>query len=112
MSAHESRKRKKDYVDGLEQRVKLSTQRNQELTKKVDTLQTENSNLTKQLKNLQELVVGLFPSKLQAGTAGTMLMVITLSFSLFLFPSSDNDKLGYQVSSGTYVRRVICVCVT
>ena len=100
MSAHESRKRKKEYVDGLEQRVKLSTQRNQELTKKVDSLQSENHNLSKQLKNLQELVASLFPSKLQAGTAGTMLMVLALSFSLFLFPSSDNNKVGYQVSSG------------
>lgn len=42
MSAKESRKRKQGYVDGLEQRVKLCTQENRELQKKVDSLEKQN----------------------------------------------------------------------
>lgn len=98
VSAQESRKRKKEYVEGLEDRVKLSTQKNQELVKEVDRLQTENQSLAKQLKDLQELVASFFPSKLQAGTAGTMLMVVVLSFSLFVFQPGEDEK--YAVSNG------------
>jgi cyclic AMP-responsive element-binding protein 3 len=101
ISAHESRKRKKDYVEGLEERVKLSTERNQHLTKEMDRLQTENKSLAKQLRDLQELVSGFFPSRLQAGTAGTMLMVMVLSFSLFVLPFGDKrNGGGYQVVNG------------
>ena len=42
VSAKESRKRKQGYVDGLERRVKLSTQENSTLKKKVDTLEQQN----------------------------------------------------------------------
>ena len=98
VSAQESRKRKKEYVEGLEDRVRLSTQKNQQLVKQVDRLQTENHSLMKQLKDLQELVANFLPSKLQAGTAGTMLMVVVLSFSLFVLPSAEYK--GYTISSG------------
>ena len=100
VSAQESRKRKKDYVEGLEDRVKLSTQRNQHLTKEVDKLHTENRSLAKQLKDLQALVAGFLPSKVQAGTAGTMLMVVVLSFSLFILPPSTNTSDNYRVANG------------
>lgn len=79
--------------------MKLSTERNQHLTKEVDRLQTENKSLSRQLRDLQELVSSLFPSKLQAGTVGTMLMVVVVSFSLFVLPSGDK-KTGYQVVNG------------
>ena len=41
-SAKESRKRKMDYVDGLEKRVKLSTTENNQLKKKVEGLEKQN----------------------------------------------------------------------
>lgn len=105
ISAQESRKRKKDYVEGLEDRVKLSTERNQQLADEVDKLKSHNQFLTKQLKQLQEWVAKFYPSKSQAGTAGTMLMVLVLSFSLFFVPKMSQftpggDKLGYQVANG------------
>lgn len=103
ISAHESRKRKKEYVEGLEERVRLSTERNQSLTKEVGKLQTENKSLLEQLKSMQEMVASFFPSKLQAGTAGTMLLVVVLSFSLFVLPNS-NIASNYQVASG-YARK-------
>lgn len=104
VSAHESRKRKKEYVGGLEDRVKLSTERNQRLAKEVDRLKTDNKSLAQQLRSLQELVAGLFPSKLQAGTAGTMLMVLMVSFSLFVLPTGDDRSVDYQVANG-YARQ-------
>lgn len=100
VSAQESRKRKKDYVEGLEDRVKLSTHKNQKLVKQVDKLQTENQSLMKKLKDLQELVAGFFPSKLQAGTAGTMLMVVVLSFSLFVFPPAEDNSYAVSIGKG------------
>ena len=42
ISAKESRKRKMGYVDGLEKRVKLCTQENQQLQKKVNSLEKQN----------------------------------------------------------------------
>lgn len=87
-------------MEGLEDRVKISTERNQHLTKEVGRLQAENKSLAKQLRDLQDLVSSLFPSKLQAGTAGTMLMVVVLSFSLFVLPSGDEGS--YQVANGEW----------
>lgn len=42
-SAKESRKRKMDYVEGLEKRVKMSTTENSQLKKKVDGLEKQNT---------------------------------------------------------------------
>ena len=42
VSAKESRKRKMDYVDGLEKRVKICTVENQTLQKKVQSLEKQN----------------------------------------------------------------------
>ena len=111
VSAQESRKRKKEYVEGLEDRVKLSTQRNQELTKEVDNLRTENRSLAKQLRELQELVAGFFPSKVKVGTAGTMLMVVVLSFSLFVLPPSADvhQDNSYKLSNGETLYQVSIV---
>ena len=42
ISAKESRKRKVDYVEGLEKRVKACTQENSQLKKKVETVEKQN----------------------------------------------------------------------
>ena len=83
ISAQESRKKKKDYVEGLEERVKICTDRNHELKKEVDCLKSENQSLLAQLKKLQAIVFQYNPSKAQAGT---VIMVLILSFSLFFVP--------------------------
>ncbi|XP_031564512.1 cyclic AMP-responsive element-binding protein 3-like protein 4 [Actinia tenebrosa] len=91
-SAQESRKKKKDYVDGLEKRVHICTQQNRSLQQKVDTLENQNKSLLEQLKQLQAIVASTHPSKTQAGTC---LMVLILAFGLVLFPIngiSDNQK--------------------
>lgn len=83
-SAQESRKKKKEYVDGLENRVTTCTAHNQELQKKVKQLQQQNYSLIQQLRNLQTLVS---QSGAKTSSSSTCIMVLVLSFCLILFPS-------------------------
>lgn len=83
-SAQESRKKKKVYVDGLENRVAICTAHNLELQKKVQILQKQNISLIEQLRKLQALVK---MSTLKASTTSTCVMVFLLSFCLIIFPS-------------------------
>ena len=90
-------------MEGLEDRVKLSTDKYQKLTKDADQLRVENRSLTRQLQELQELVARFLPSKAKAGTAGTILMVMVLSFSLFLVPlTPDRSHSGNQLTLGEW----------
>ena len=83
ISAQESRKRKKEYVDGLENRVKICTGRNRELKREVDCLKQKNVSLMSQLRKFQALVAQYNPSRAQAGS---VLLVIVMSFSMFFVP--------------------------
>ncbi|KAL7883932.1 hypothetical protein AOLI_G00067020 [Acnodon oligacanthus] len=83
-SAQESRKKKKVYVDGLENRVAVCTAHNQELQKKVQMLQKQNMSLIEQLKKLQSM---LKMSAMKTTTTSTCVMVFLLSFCLIIFPS-------------------------
>ncbi|XP_012687648.2 cAMP responsive element binding protein 3-like 3 like [Clupea harengus] len=83
-SAQESRKKKKTYVDGLENRVAVCTAHNQELQKKVQLLQKQNMSLIEQLKKLQAIVK---ISTMKTTTTSTCIMVFLLSFCLIIFPS-------------------------
>ncbi|XP_066431037.1 cyclic AMP-responsive element-binding protein 3-like protein 3 [Eleutherodactylus coqui] len=83
-SAQESRKKKKDYMEGLETRMSACTAQNQELQRKVLMLEKHNMSLLEQLRKLQALV------SLTAGKTaqtGTCVAVLLLSFSLIIFPS-------------------------
>ncbi|KAK3733261.1 hypothetical protein QZH41_011105 [Actinostola sp. cb2023] len=96
-SAQESRRKKKDYMDGLEKRVQVCTEQNRSLQKKVDQLENNNNSLLTQLKQLQAIVSSTHPSKTQAGTC---LMVLILAFGLVVFPLSNNkDHQSPSVSS-------------
>ncbi|KAG7237416.1 hypothetical protein INR49_032188 [Caranx melampygus] len=83
-SAQESRKKKKVYVDGLENRVAICTAHNLELQKKVQMLQKQNMSLIEQLRKLQSIVK---MSTMKASTTSTCVMVFLLSFCLIIFPS-------------------------
>ncbi|KAM4707392.1 cyclic AMP-responsive element-binding protein 3 [Discoglossus pictus] len=83
-SAQESRKKKKEYVDGLENRVSVCTAHNQQLQKKVQQLQKQNMSLLQQLRNLQDL---LRQTGVKTTTTSTCVMVLALSFCLILFPN-------------------------
>ncbi|XP_074834467.1 cyclic AMP-responsive element-binding protein 3-like protein 3 [Carettochelys insculpta] len=83
-SAQESRKKKKEYIDGLESRMSACTAHNQELQRKVLHLEKQNSSLLEQLRKLQALVV---QSTSKAAQTGTCIAVLLLSFALIIFPS-------------------------
>ncbi|OXB66684.1 hypothetical protein ASZ78_013075 [Callipepla squamata] len=83
-SAQDSRRRKKIYVDGLENRVAACTAQNHELQKKVQLLQKQNMSLLEQLRKLQAVVR---QSTTKTTTASTCIMVLVLSFCLILSPN-------------------------
>lgn len=83
-SAQESRKKKKEYIDGLETRMSACTAQNQELQRKVLHLEKQNLSLLEQLKKLQAIVV---QSTSKSAQAGTCVAVLLLSFALIILPS-------------------------
>ncbi|XP_071437410.1 cyclic AMP-responsive element-binding protein 3 [Pithys albifrons albifrons] len=83
-SAQDSRRRRKIYVDGLENRVAVCTAQNHELEKKVQQLQKQNISLLKQLWKLQTLVRRSAPKTTRRTTCT---MIVVLSFCLILCPS-------------------------
>ncbi|XP_041792048.1 cyclic AMP-responsive element-binding protein 3-like protein 3-A [Chelmon rostratus] len=83
-SAQESRKKKKEYIDGLESRMAACSAHNQELQRKVSQLEKCNMSLMEQLRRLQALVMNTSNKPAQTGTC---VLVLLLSFSLILFPS-------------------------
>ncbi|KAI3368874.1 hypothetical protein L3Q82_025856, partial [Scortum barcoo] len=88
-SAQESRKKKKEYIDGLESRMAACNAHNQELQRKVSQLEKCNMSLMEQLRRLQALVMNSSNKPAQTGTCvlvGTP-SVLLLSFSLILFPN-------------------------
>lgn len=83
-SAQESRKKKKEYIDGLESRMAACNAHNHELQRKVSQLEKCNMSLMEQLRRLQALVMN---STNKPAQTGTCVLVLLLSFSLILFPN-------------------------
>ncbi|XP_050933760.1 cyclic AMP-responsive element-binding protein 3-like protein 2 isoform X2 [Lates calcarifer] len=93
ISAQESRRKKKEYMDALEKKVETCSNENNELRRKVETLECTNKSLLQQLQSLQAVVAGkVHKSCRVAGTqTSSCLMVVVLCFALFLgsfYPSS------------------------
>ncbi|XP_038072227.1 cyclic AMP-responsive element-binding protein 3-like protein 4 [Patiria miniata] len=99
ISAMDSRKRKKVYVDGLEQRVQLCTKQNHEMQKKMAKIENENKSLMEQLRKLQSLVS---KTTTKAAHASTCVMVLLLSFALLIAPSFNpfNGSKDAQMPAG------------
>uniref|UniRef100_A0A3P9JT58 cAMP responsive element binding protein 3-like 3a n=1 Tax=Oryzias latipes TaxID=8090 RepID=A0A3P9JT58_ORYLA len=104
-SAQESRKKKKEYIDGLESRMAACSAHNQELQRKVSQLEKCNISLMDQLRRLQALVMS---SSSKPAQTGTCVLVLLLSFSLILFPNlkpfsdskvSDGDFSPVRIQS-------------
>lgn len=102
ISAKESRKRKQGYTDGLERRVKLCTQENQQLHKKVESLEKQNISLVVQLKKLQALVARGSKGHVQTSTC---VMVLLLSFALLVVPNLS--LFGGEVSSPLSTEKIM-----
>lgn len=95
-SAQESRKRKKDYIDGLENRVKLCTSENVRLQRKVQTLESQQKSLLDQIKQLQSIIASSTGKQVQTSTC---LMVLIVSFALLLLPSLFPNSLQSKLLS-------------
>ncbi|XP_030629650.1 cyclic AMP-responsive element-binding protein 3-like protein 3-B [Chanos chanos] len=83
-SAQESRKKKKEYIDGLEGRMSACSAQNLELQNKIFQLEKTNMSLMEQLRRLQSMIMNGSNKPAQTRTC---VLVLLLSFSLILFPS-------------------------
>uniref|UniRef100_A0A8C2YQS6 cAMP responsive element binding protein 3 like 3 n=1 Tax=Chinchilla lanigera TaxID=34839 RepID=A0A8C2YQS6_CHILA len=98
-SAQESRKKKKEYIDGLETRMSACTTQNQELQRKVLHLEKQNLSLLEQLKKLQALVV---QSTGKSAPTGTCIAVLLLSCALIILPSISPFAFNKAESPGDF----------
>lgn len=92
-AAQESRKKKKEYLQTLEEKVQHCTKENLKLHKKVENLETENRTLLQQLRQLQALVARTNPIFGRPAHLGTCLMVVVLCFGVLF-----GNLLPYKVS--------------
>ncbi|XP_059886387.1 cyclic AMP-responsive element-binding protein 3-like protein 4 isoform X2 [Delphinus delphis] len=83
-SAQDSRRRKKEYIDGLESRVAACSAQNQELQKKVQELERHNISLVTQLRQLQMLIV---QTSNKAAQTSTCVLILLFSLALIILPS-------------------------
>lgn len=56
ISAQESRRKKKEYMDQLERKVEILVSENTDYRKRVESLEESNTNLMTQLAKLQALI--------------------------------------------------------
>merc|ERR1719429_544601 len=75
LSAQDSRKRKREYLDNMEDRVKAASDENQELQEKIKALESQNKTLAAQLRRLHQIVVN---GGLRQGQTSTALMALLL----------------------------------
>lgn len=65
ISAQESRRKKKEYMDQLERKVQLLVTENNDCRKKIESLEDSNNNLMSQLAKLQQIVARTNPQLLR-----------------------------------------------
>ncbi|XP_061573834.1 cyclic AMP-responsive element-binding protein 3-like protein 4 [Cololabis saira] len=96
-SAQDSRRRRKEYVDGLEGRAAACLQQNRDLRRTVEQLETRNTSLLSQLQQLQTLIRRTASKGAQTSTClliilVSLVLIILPSFSPFSrLPSTDDD---------------------
>uniref|UniRef100_A0A8C9QNH5 cAMP responsive element binding protein 3 n=1 Tax=Spermophilus dauricus TaxID=99837 RepID=A0A8C9QNH5_SPEDA len=91
-SAQESRRKKKVYVGGLENRVLKYTAQNLELQNKVQLLEEQNLSLLDQLRKLQAMVIEISN---KTSSSSTCVLVLLFSFCLLLVPAMySSDTRG------------------
>ena len=84
ISAAESRKRKKDYLDGLEERVEQTTSMNCELRQRVGELEKQNIDLVNAVKRMKSYISNYMPKISESNSA---LLLFIFAFALFSIPS-------------------------
>lgn len=107
ISAQDSRKRKKEYVDGLEERVKRGSEENRNLLQRVRMLQRQNKTLIAHVNKLQALIRNSTTSK---ATPSTCLMVVLLSALLVSLPNIklfENKPMSSEVEQAAVRRSLL-----
>ncbi|XP_065510025.1 LOW QUALITY PROTEIN: cyclic AMP-responsive element-binding protein 3-like protein 4 [Caloenas nicobarica] len=101
-SAQDSRRRRKEYLDGLESRAAACSAQNQELRKKVQELEQRNRSLLRQLQAL------IKQTSNKTAQTGTCVLILLFSLGLILFPSYSPFHRGWGGSGdGDRPTRVI-----
>ncbi|XP_054483322.1 cyclic AMP-responsive element-binding protein 3-like protein 4 isoform X2 [Anoplopoma fimbria] len=83
-SAQDSRRRRKEYIDGLESRAVSCSAQNKELQRTVEQLEKRNMSLLAQLRQLQSLIKQTVSKGAQTSTC---LLLILVSLGLIIMPS-------------------------
>ncbi|XP_006502374.4 cyclic AMP-responsive element-binding protein 3-like protein 4 isoform X2 [Mus musculus] len=83
-SAQDSRRRKKEYLDGLESRVAACSEQNQKLQRKVQELERQNIFLMEQVRQLQKLTA---QTSSRAAQTSTCVLILLFSLALIILPS-------------------------
>ena len=96
ISAQDSRKRKKEYVDGLEERVRRGSEENRNLMQRVKELQKKNKTLMAHINKLQSLIFNSTSSK---ATPSTCLMIVMLSVLLVSLPNIRLSQMNKELST-------------
>ncbi|XP_018565756.1 cyclic AMP-responsive element-binding protein 3-like protein 1 [Anoplophora glabripennis] len=107
ISAQDSRKRKKEYVDGLEERIKRGSEENKNLLQRVRELQKQNKTLIAHVSKLQALICNSTTSK---ATPSTCLMVVLLSALLVTLPNMklfENKQISTEQEQGAIRRSLL-----
>ena len=84
ISAAESRKRKREYLDGLEDRVEQTTSLNYELQRRVCELEKKNNELILTMHKMRDYLGSYIPNINQTNTS---LFIFIVAFALFSIPS-------------------------
>ncbi|XP_074931584.1 cyclic AMP-responsive element-binding protein 3-like protein 4 isoform X2 [Phalacrocorax aristotelis] len=87
-SAQDSRRRKKEYLDGLESRAAACLAQNQELRKKIQELEKRNGSLLRQLQTL------IKQTSNKTAQTGTCILILLLSLGLILSPTYSPFRWG------------------
>lgn len=90
-SAQDSRRRRKEYIDGLESRAAACSAQNKELQRTVEQLEKRNMSLLAQLRQLQSLIKQTVSKGAQTSTC---LMIILVSLGLIIMPSFSPFSRG------------------
>ncbi|XP_067946208.1 cyclic AMP-responsive element-binding protein 3-like protein 1 [Watersipora subatra] len=101
ISAQESRRKRKEYMDHLEKKMEDISQENTDLRNKCDKYERSNLSLMSQLTKLQNMVKKLAPQQ-SASQTGICLMVMVLCFAVFFgdwMPFSFGSSYGQGGSS-------------
>uniref|UniRef100_A0A8C1V3M8 Cyclic AMP-responsive element-binding protein 3-like protein 4 n=1 Tax=Cyprinus carpio TaxID=7962 RepID=A0A8C1V3M8_CYPCA len=109
LSAQDSRKRKKEYIDGLESRVVTCSAQNKELQRTVEQLEKHNMSLVAQLHRLQALIK---QTATKAAQTSTCIMILLFSLALLILPSyspfsrSPSVEDSYAPSAETSLKNI------